>query len=50
MTDAIILVENTIARSLDYDALIKQFAEKKGAKEALCVNTEVVKLLNIFVR
>jgi len=30
---AIISVENTIARSLDYDALIKQFAENKARKK-----------------
>jgi len=30
---AIISVENKIARSLDYDALIKQFAENKARKK-----------------
>jgi len=41
---AIISVENKTARSLDYDALIKQFADcgEQGSKEVLCVNAELV--------
>jgi hypothetical protein len=45
---AIISIENKIARSLDYDALINQFAENKARKKHVCVNIEVTELTNLY--